>query len=331
MLKFIKNKIITIGLLSISLISSMYAQDVSVKATLDSTMMIIGSQSKLTLELIKPSDADINFPIILDTIIDKVEVISAGKIDTNNVSDSHQQLTQELVITSFDSGFYYIPPFEFEIANGGGNIESNPLALKIYTYQIDSIAGIFDLKPVKKIKFKFSEAVPYLMWILIAALVIFIAVALYYKYKKKQPLFAAPEKPKEPAYITAFRDLERIRAEKLWQKEQEKKYFTELTDTLRSYLEGRYGVLAMEQTSEEILSDIKTVVSKEQYGKIEAILRLADLVKFAKMRPLLDESERCIKDVYAFVDETKFIPEEISEDSENSDNNNEVEAIKEDK
>ncbi len=328
-MKSIKHKIITIGLLSLSLIGSISAQDVSVKATLDSTMMIIGNQSKLTLELIKSNDADINFPIILDTIIDKVEVISVGKIDTNNVSDSRQQLIQELVITSFDSGFYYIPPFEFEINNGGGIIESNPLALKIYTYQIDSIAGIFDIKPVKKIKFKFSEAVPYIMWVLIAAIIVLIAVALYYKYKKKQPLFSAPEKPKEPAYITAFRDLERIRAEKLWQKEQEKKYFTELTDTLRSYLEGRYGVLAMEQTSEEILTEIKTVVSKEQYGKIETILKLSDLVKFAKMRPLLDESERCIKDVYAFVDETKFIPEEITEDKEN--NNNETEAIKQDK
>ena len=311
MLKITKHKLWTIVFAGLLLSSSISAQDVSVRATLDSVMMLIGHQSKLTLELTKPTDADIAFPMVLDTLVDKVEVLSRGDIDTTFINDDRQHLTQELLVTSFDSGFYYIPPFEFEIQanSGGGNIATNPLVLKMYTYQIDSIGGIYNIKPLKNIKYTFKEILPYLLWWLAISLVILAGIALYWRFKKKQPLFAAKPKPQEPPYITAFRELERIRGEKLWQKEQEKQYYTDLTDTLRSYIEGRYEVLAMEQTSDEILSDIKGLISKEHYKKLEDTLRLADYVKFAKMKPMMDESERCIKDVYAFVDQTKRIPE----------------------
>ncbi len=320
MIKRLRNKFLLILFTGILSGNVVMADEVSVKATLDSVTMLIGHQTKLTLEMTKPSNADIAFPMILDTLVDKVEVLERGVIDTTFVNDSRQHLVQELLITSFDSGFYYIPPFEFEIMpnSGGGAIESNPLVLKMYTYQIDTIAGVFDIKPVKKIKYTFREFAPYIFaWFILLAAVLG-GLALYRRFKKQEPLFAAPPKPKEPPYITAFRELERIRSEKLWQKEKEKEYFTELTDTLRTYIEGRYNVLAMEQTSDEILDEIKDVISKEHYKKLESTLKLADLVKFAKMRPMMDESERCIKEAYSFVDETKFVPEssDLPEDGE---------------
>lgn len=311
MLKMIKIKIWTTVIVGLLLVSGMTAQDVNVKATLDSVMMLIGHQSKLTLELTKPADADIAFPLVLDTLVDKVEIVSRSGIDTTFINDERLHLTQEFMVTSFDSGFYYIPPFEFEIQanSGGGALKTNPLVLKMFTYQIDSIAGVFDIKPVKKIKYTFQEFLPYLMWSFIALLAVLLGIALYWRFKKKQPIFVPKPKPQEPPYITAFRELERIRNEKLWQKGKEKEYYTDLTETLRFYLEGRFNVYALEHTSEEVLGDIKTLVSKEHYKKLENTLHLADLVKFAKMKPMMDESERCIKDVYAFVDQTKRIPE----------------------
>lgn len=318
MLKLKYHKVSQLILLSLMLFSAVKAQDVSVKATMDSTVMIIGHQSKLTLELTKPSDADISFPLILDTLITNVEVVSQSAIDTAFLGNNRQHLTQELVITSFDSGFYYIPPIEFEIQanSGGGTLKTNPLVLKVYTYQIDSIGGIFNLKPVKSIPLKFREFVPYIITILIIGLLVLIGFLIWRVFVKKEKIFVSAPKPKEPPYITAFRDLERIRSQKLWQKEKEKEYFTELTDTLRTYIEGRFDTLAMEQTSDEILTDVKEFISKEHYKQIEDILRLADLVKFAKMKPLMDESEKSLKQVFAFVDETKYIPEEESEEDE---------------
>ncbi|MDA3853765.1 MAG: hypothetical protein PF444_05940, partial [Bacteroidales bacterium] len=88
------------------------------------------------------------------------------------------------------------------------------------------------------------------------------------------------------------------------------------------YLEGRFNLLAMEQTTDEIMSKIQDLISKEHYKTLEETLRLADLVKFAKMKPMMDESERCIKDIYAFVDTTKRLPEfddETDTDTEEED------------
>lgn len=307
--------------------SSLSAQDISVKATMDSVAMIIGHQTKLKLELTKPLGADIAFPMVLDTLVDKVEVISRSPIDTLAVSADRQHLTQEFTIASFDSGFYYIPPFEFEIQanSGGGSLFTDPLALKIYTYKIDTIQGVFDIKPVQKIPLTFKEVWPYMMWSLIGLVIIAIGLLLYWRMKNKGPVFVPKPEPSEPPYIIAFRELERIRAEKLWQKDKVKEYYTELTDTLRSYIEGRFQVLAMEQTSDEILRDIKGFIDKEDYKKLKNTLELADLVKFAKMTPMMDESERCIKEAYAFVDHTK--PSLIED--ENEDENAETETSQE--
>lgn len=325
MLKITKHKFWTIIITGLLLSSGLRAQDVSVKASLDSMVMLIGHQSKLTLELTKPTDADIAFPLVLDTLVDKVEVLSRSAIDTTFINDERQHLTQEFLVTSFDSGFYYIPPFEFEIQenSGGGELFTDPLILKMYTYQIDTIAGVFDIKPVKKIKYTFKEFLPYLIWGTIIILVILAGIALYWRFKKKKPLFTPKPKPLEPPYITAFRELERIRSEKLWQNGKEKEYFTDLTDTLRGYIERRYEVLAMEQTSDEILADIKDILDKEDLKKIDAILRLADLVKFAKLKPLMDESEKCLKEVYTFVDKTKRVM--IEEDEEGDENKKDTE------
>lgn len=323
----INHTIETLVMTGLLFCTGLMAQDASVKASMDSVAMLIGHQSKLTLELTKPADADIAFPLILDTLVNKVEVVQRGEIDTTFISDERQLLTQELLITSFDSGFYYIPPFEFEIqpGSGGGILETDPLVLKIYTYQIDTIAGIFDIKPIKKVRYTFAEILPYLLWWLSALILALIAVMVYLRWKNNKPIFASKPKPQEPPYILAFRELERIRSEKLWQKNKEKQFYTDLTDTLRTYLEGRYKVLAMEQTSDEILTDIKALVPEEHFKNIEDTLRLADLVKFAKMKPLMDESERCIKLIYRFVDETKRLPE--SEDEGNEENEEKKETI----
>ncbi len=323
MFKLIKHKYQMSLVFALIALSSIQAQDISVKATMDSMAMIIGHQTKLTLELSKPNQAEVAFPLILDTLVDKVEVISRTPIDTTALSPDRQLLSQELTIASFDSGFYYIPPFEFEIQekSGGGSLFTDPLALKIYTYKIDSIQGVFDIKPIKKVPLTFQEAVPYLSWSFVTILLILIGIWIYWRSKNKGSVFAHKPEPSEPPYIIAFRELERIRAEKLWQKDKTKEYYTDLTNTLRSYIEGRFQVLAMEQTSEEILRDIKGLIDKDDYQKLKNTLELADYVKFAKMTPLMDDSERCIKEAYAFVDHTK--PSLVDESDTNDENQQE--------
>ena len=121
------------------------------------------------------------------------------------------------------------------------------------------------------------------------------------------------------AYEIALERLNEIRQEKLWQKGRPKDYHTQLTDVLREYIHRRYGISALEQTSAEVLRAIQPQLKeqKELFAILQHILQLADLVKFAKYHPLIEEDEKSLSQAYKFVEETKQVAEEAEEsDSE---------------
>jgi hypothetical protein len=129
------------------------------------------------------------------------------------------------------------------------------------------------------------------------------------------------EKPKEPAHVVALRALERIKNEKLWQKGQVKLFYSQLTDTLRVYMEERFSFPAMEQTSPEILKSLKGVdlTDDKLLTKMQKILETADLAKFARYEPLPDENDLCLISALFFVNQTKAeeikSPEEAAKES----------------
>ena len=118
-------------------------------------------------------------------------------------------------------------------------------------------------------------------------------------------------KPKIPAHITALRDLETIRNMKLWQEGKTKEYYTAITDTIRVYIEGRYEVMAMELTSDEIMQVMRSqVIDNVSKDRLRQILSLADYVKFAKAQPIDVENELTLNNAFEFVKGT--LREEIT-------------------
>jgi DNA-binding transcriptional regulator GbsR (MarR family) len=112
-------------------------------------------------------------------------------------------------------------------------------------------------------------------------------------------------KPKVKPHITALKELEKLKVKKLWQNGQVKQYYSELTDILRTYIDGRYDINAMEMISSDILKELEGKELPEQLRKeLEQTLGIADLVKFAKMEPLPDDHDRCFKQAVNFVQET---------------------------
>ncbi len=289
------------------------AQTVSVNAKLDSTLIFIGGQMNLTLELSQPKDVTISFPVFTDTITKSIEVVSATPIDTTFLENNRITLTQQYNITSFDSGLQYIPPIKFELAEDEVHkiYETQPMALMVINpfENVDPQKGISDIKKPIDSPFSLAELLPYLPWILLALAVIGAIVYLIYRYRKNKSLKPRVKKtkPKEPAHIIALRNLNRIKAEKLWQKDKVKKYHSEITETLRQYIEDRLNIQALEQTTEETLESLKRVElpDKDAYGKLKQILELADLVKFAKLKPLPDENELSMINSLFFVNQTK--------------------------
>jgi hypothetical protein len=290
---------------------SLQAQQVTVKASIDSTHILIGDQLKLLLEVEKPRDLNVQFPQVPDTFSTKVEVVNRSKIDTIKLDDkTRQRLTQTLFITSFDSGKHQIPQFYFRMKNGQvlDSTATRELMFQVHTMKIDTTKGPIDIKTVYGAPVTLKEVMPYILGvILIGALIFFIFYYIRWK-KKNKPLFAKPEKPAEPAHIIALRELDRIKVQKLWQQEKIKQYYSEVSDTIRTYILNRFEIPAMEQTSSETISTFKLrkdLVDDKTLDQLQHILSLADLVKFAKYSPLPDDNNLALMNAYFFVNQTK--------------------------
>lgn len=290
---------------------SLQAQQVTVKASIDSTHILIGDQLKLLLEVEKPRDLNVQFPQVPDTFSTKVEVVNRSKIDTIKLDDkTRQRLTQTLFITSFDSGKHQIPQFYFRMKNGQvlDSTATRELMFQVHTMKIDTTKGPIDIKTVYGAPVTLKEVMPYILGvILIGALIFFIFYYIRWK-KKNKPLFAKPEKPAEPAHIIALRELDRIKVQKLWQQEKIKQYYSEVSDTIRTYILNRFEIPAMEQTSSETISTFKLrkdLVDNKTLDQLQHILSLADLVKFAKYSPLPDDNNLALMNAYFFVNQTK--------------------------
>ncbi len=300
----------------VTLISlNIFSQDVRVSAVLDSSKIRIGEQVKLDLYLSYDASQKgfhIEWPRIADTITGKVEVISVSAIDTtipdkNNTSIIQQH--QQILVSAYDSGYFVIPGFKFILNNDTNNVlYTQALMLEVHTVPTDSsFKKIKDIKTVFNEKFNWKWYVNYIYWgvgaILFIAAVIMITV--YYTRKNSQK-YIAPPKPKIPAHITALASLEKIKLDQIWKEGQIKEYYSSISDTVRLYIEERYEVNALESTTDEIMTAFRTqVVDQESKNKLQQLLQLSDLVKFAKMTPIEVENNFTLQNAFDFVNGTK--------------------------
>ena len=287
------------------------AQQVTVKASIDSTHMLIGDQMKLILEIEKPKDMDIQFPTVPDTFSSHVEVVKRLPVDTIKLDNKdREKLSQSILISSFDSGSHVIPPFYFKLKHNqlSDSIATQALMLNVLTMKIDTTKGPVDIKIPYGAPITLKEITPYILGIILIGAIIFF-IFYYTRWKKKNvPLFSKPEKPKEPAHVIALRQLDHIKAQKLWQQEKIKQYYSEVADTIRAYVENRFDIPAMEQTSAEtigVFKQNKELIDGNSLNEIQHILSLADLVKFAKYTPLPDDNNLTLMNAYFFVNQTK--------------------------
>ena len=287
------------------------AQPVKVKASIDSTHMLIGDQLKLILEIEKPADMDIEFPVVPDTFSSHIEVVKRLPVDTFKLEDKDRvKLSQSILISSFDSGSHVIPPFFFKVKHNQltDSLATKAMIFQVLTMKIDTTKGPVDIKVPYGAPLSLKEVIPYILGIILIAAIIFF-IFYYMRWKKKNvPLFNKPEKPKEPAHIIALRELDRIKAQKLWQQEKIKQYYSEVADTVRNYIENRFDIPAMEQTSTEtigVFKQNKELIDGNSLNQIQHILSLADLVKFAKYTPLPDDNNLALMNAYFFVNQTR--------------------------
>ena len=304
-------------------VSSLSAQTV-IKATIDSTSILIGQQTKIHLEIAANKNQPLQIPVISDTLTTGVEVLGISKIDTIDIGNDRVQMKYDYLITSFDSAVYLLPPFQ--AISGADTAYSAELALKVSTLPVDTVSKRFyDIKGVRVPPFVLMDYLPAILLILAILVLVALAAFIIYRLINKKSLVPFKREEYIPPHIRAIRALDAIKEEKLWQMGKVKEYHSEITDTLRKYIGERFGIGAMEMTSGEILDEIKKYKDADKSSdNLKQILILADFVKFAKYKPLPEENELSMKDAYLFVDETKqeeLPPEERKEKSETNEEN----------
>ncbi len=286
---------------------SVSAQEVKVKANLDTSSILIGQQVDLKLSVSIASGKKIVWPLIGDSIAAGVEVVSKSKIDTVFSTDKKMlDLIQRVRITSFDSGIHVLPfiPFYNSESRDSSSIiaQTESLMLNVQTIQVDTTRAFKDSKGPLGIPITFREMLPWILGGLGVIAIISFIVYYFIRKKKDKPLLMFSAKPELPPHVAALEDLEKLRMAKLWQSGRVKEYHTALTDIIRIYIERKYQIMAMEMTSDEILSSLKyNKVPNEARSALSDIFVLSDLVKFAKANPLPDEHDISLKKSVEFV------------------------------
>ncbi|MFH1159751.1 MAG: hypothetical protein V1733_02245 [bacterium] len=287
------------------------AQEPVATATLDTNAMLIGDQVGLTLQFTAPLKTQVLWPTIPDTVLEKINVLERGKIDTLiSANKTTATYSQNILLTSFDTGFYVIPPISFfyrELPDTAINVtETRIHFLAVHTVPVDTTKPIKPIKGPMKAPLTFREILP---WILLGlAIAGMIAFLIYYlkKRKKKEPIFRLRPRVLLKPHEIALTELEKLRRRNLWQQGKVKEYYTELTDILRKYIEDRFQVPALESTSAEILHDLLEIsqIQRETWEELGNVLKLADMVKFAKEKPTSDQNEQSLEKGIRFVNET---------------------------
>lgn len=290
------------------------AQSVTVDATIDSLQILIGEQAKVKLQVSLDADKRAYFPVYKDTLVRGVEILDVAKMDTQLLNGGKRALlTQEYTITSFDSALYYLPPMEVMVDSM--RYRSKALALKVFTVPVpldeENPDDFFGPKTIMNPPFAWED-----WYLIIACIVLFVPFVLLLVYLVKRirdnkPIIRKVKvEPKLPPHQLAMQEMERIRGEKIWQKGESKAYYTELTDAIRTYIKERFGFNALEMTSTEIIEKLLEFKDKEAISDLRSLFQTADLVKFAKHNPLMNENDANLINAIDFINETKEVEDE---------------------
>lgn len=313
-------KLLIILIVFISAALSAGGQDIKVNASFDTSRIFIGDQVHYTITVERPSDLSVSIKTLRDTLCKNVEIVSGPSVDSLLMQDNKLKIIRKYLVTSFDSGFYQVPPVYAEIKDASGikRYYSDYSPLQVMRVKIappDTTAKIFDIIKPYKAPVTLGEIIPWLIIALIAAALAWGAILLFRRFKKNKSV-DEPVRSPDPAHLIAFRELEKLKEEQVWQKGELKHYYTRLTEILRQYLENRYGVCSLEMTTSETLEAlVKTGFRKdESYTLLKTILNGSDLVKFAKYKPDPAENEEHFSNSWKFVENTK-VKEEITENN----------------
>ena len=288
---------------------------VTVEAVIDSIEMLIGEQVHVTVTATMKEGAKSEFPVFKPTqeLIPGVEVLNSTELGAKGKENGFIDRSVVYTLTSFDDTLYYLPPFVVKV--DGKPYESKSLALKVIGVEVDTLhtEQFFGPKDVQDNPFQWSDW-SMLFWLSVLLLVLMaVGYYLYLRLRDNKPIITRIRIVKRLLpHQKAMKEIEQIKADKMQNSENAKEYYTKLTDTLRKYIEDRYGFNAMEMTSSEIIDRLEKALADDAQAaetmkaELRQLFTTADLVKFAKYSTMINENDANLVSAIDFINQTKL-------------------------
>ena len=284
-----------------------FAQNPVVNSQVETSSIRIGEQFQFKISVNGTENV-----ILPKMVLKGLEIIDSAKVDTIN-----NMLIQKYILTGFDSGAFYIPQQQVFVRNQAYFTDS--LLINVATVEIDTTKiKKYPIKSIKSEPYVFDDFKMYI-YLLLAALAIIGFWIYYFVIRKRKVQEEKPLYKMLPPFEEAIYKLNELDSKLLWQNNHVKEYYSELTEIVRNYIEREMQVPALEKTTDEIIEMLRDFqnantinTSKETIKKLKELLQEADLVKFAKSKPMSIEIEEDRKDAEKIISNLK--PKPIKKD-----------------
>lgn len=277
---------------------------VQVTASVDSAQILIGGRSHYYITVNVPKGKTVFFPEYNNKkeIASGVEVLHT-KSDTTEINNE-LKIRKIYTITAWDAKHYTIPAQKVVV--GDATTMTGKVGLNVQAIPVDTMKNM-PMPPddIQKVPFSWHEWIPVFIFILL--MILFLGVAFYlYRILRHKKSGWKPKKSKTLSfYEQAKHDLTEIATKKQMYKEQ-KDYYTDVTNVLRTYIYRRFNINALEMTSHEMLDSLKETCDALKIDDLRAILTTVDLVKFAKYSTNLNDMDYYLNSIEHFIDSTKI-------------------------
>ena len=294
-------KLIVTSLFCVIAALSLQGQEIQLAA--DTNQALIGERINVLLLIKADKSTTIDWPQITDNW-QGLEVLAQSPKDTLEEAGSFVY-RQGFSLTAFDTGVYKIDSVAlvFQRGNLSDSIYAYPMYLAFKTIKIDSTNRYYDIKKPMNIEYSYWREI-----LTALALIALFFLAVWWWYKTRKPVEQKPENSVLiPAYITALNQLKELQASEAWLHMPLKSFYIELSTIMRRYLQGELAILAVETTTDEIIESLRSkTIDQALKTELQDLLQTSDLVKFAKVKPLLEEGERYLNIALKFVEKTKL-------------------------
>ena len=287
------------------------AQVTFLRGRTDVDTIVVGQPFDYQLSLTIPKDYFVEWKQFGDTLSKSIDVINIEDVKTTAINNSDNVImTQNLTLTSFDTGYVYVPEIAVTYSKSLQDsirytLRTDEKELYVTTVAVDTTEAFRPIKGVMRQGLTAKELFPWIAIVIIIAGVVYLIIYLKKHKKTKDVVVEEKKKPTIPAIITARAKLAEMKDNEVWNTPQTKDYYTDLTDIAREYLEGQFEIDAIEMTTDEIMEAINRLdLNNLTKSKLQDTLTTADLVKFAKANPSAEQNKQSFSDINNFVEDS---------------------------